>query len=175
MVEFKFEEDIPRELEKGNFSKAIMMCHDFVQLALYNLLSSAMLYLGAYKEAFKYTNFLNPHTLNKRSINKAYQLGLLSDSEKESLIKIKEYRDKKVAHNSLFFDKQVLTGEIKIEEVLEIIKISKQLIQSLMKKINSISGEVLNDTKRVLNGEDINSILKEHTHQKLLNILANLR
>jgi hypothetical protein len=174
MVEFKFEEDIPKELEKGNFSTAIMMCHDIIQLLLHNLLSVALLYLNRYREAFQYTMWpFRTKSFSTKTINKAYKMRLLSEDEKDLIVKVKNYRDKKVAHDSLFFDKHVLAGEIKLDEIFEIVRITKNLSLRLSSKLNAISRENLEDMKRVSeNKEDINSVLKEHTHQKLISVIG---
>lgn len=177
MVEFKLEEDVPKELARGNYFKAVMMCHDWLQMELAYLLSSAFSYLNNPLKSFRYVKFDNFKYMKLKFprmadlIKNAWELGLISESERNDIIKVKDFRNKASAHDTLFFDKKVLAGEIQLKEILAIKEISFKISKRLSDKLALVGNAMTSDMRRVVDGEDINSVLKEHTHDKLIQII----
>lgn len=150
MTKISFE-DIEGEFNNNNFIKSILMSHDFVQLVLYDCIMAALGYLNMNSkiEVYLRKSLRTPDSKNSTfktdEIKMAYKLGLITDVEKTQVMDIKKFRDSKAAHLSLYFDKQVLSGEEHRSKIEETIKISKDIILKLLKRRDEVVRETLKD------------------------------
>ncbi len=187
-------QDIDNAYASGNFSAAVNCAHNFLQKALYFYLAEALIYLNCYPKLIR-TCAKNNHpdvvrhlkyfegadyysrkihmdnaSLKNFEITEAFAIGLISETEYAEIKNVKDFRDKRSAHN-LYFDKMVSVGQIPRTEIREIIDLAKDLITKINLRKVRIAKESLTETVDNF-GKDINEVLNKHTVDKLLQIIA---
>ncbi len=187
-------QDIDNAYTSGNFSAAVNCAHNFLQKALYFCLAEALIYLNChskliriciknnhpdavrYQKEFKGAEYyirqihMDDVSLKNFEITEAFAIGLISETEYAEVKNVKDFRDKKSAHN-LYFDKMVSAGQIPRTEIREIIDSAKGLITKINVRKDRVAKESLTETVNNF-GKNINEVLSKHTIDKLLQIIA---
>ncbi|MDP1854122.1 MAG: hypothetical protein Q8L26_08000 [Candidatus Omnitrophota bacterium] len=166
-------------LSKGQYQKAMLNTHDFVQLALYQVIISALWFLGETKKLHiylqKYMGTFKVSTFKCPEIEEAYQLGLISKNEKDFIKKLKKFRDSQgVAHHSIYFDKELEENLDKKREVENFIYESEKIIPILLAKSNKIGISHMQEGFNLIESGKIKvgDIIKfGHSKEDLCNIL----
>lgn len=171
MASFDYIKEPRIRIEKGFYSGAILGAHDNLQFMLYLLIRNAFLYLGDYDRAISYSD--STFSFKKPAIEQATKLGIISPAEEILINRVKRFRDEKVGHNNMFFDNSVEKGEFPITEVLDILDICESLSKKLHERLHKLGNAVTVDVRRSINGEDMNKVQKEHTFEKLHNIMKS--
>jgi hypothetical protein len=155
--------------------------HDFVQLALYQTIISALWYLGETDKLHiylqKYMGTYKISTFKDFEIDEALQLGLVSKSECKFIRSLKRFRDSQgVAHLTIYFDKEVEEGKKKREEVERFVSESEGILNKLLKISNEIGIVHMQEAYNLMNDRKIKVgeiIQLGHSKEELLKVLKS--
>lgn len=178
MPKIEFTEIID-SLSKKQYRDAMINAHDFVQLALYQAIMSALWYLGETDKLHiylqKYMSTYKVSTFWESEIDEAYKLGLISEDDRSFIKELKDFRDSQgVAHHTLYFNKEVEENPEKRKQVEQFIYKSEETIRRILgisKKINiaHIQDSIKLSADKSIKVGDI--IKLGHTKEELLDIV----
>jgi len=177
MTEFKFSEIKDLLLQK-QYQKAVLNAHDFVQLALYQAIMSALWFLGdpdgPHKYNEKYMGVSSNSTLKGSEINKASKLRLISEVEKKFIEDLKKIRDSEAAHLSIYFDKETDEDDNKKDRVKKYVYESEKIINKLLNITNKIGVAHMRGSIDLMDRKDIklgDIIRLGHSEEELFKII----